>query len=244
MCMVKARGIVKYLGGFFFVMFLSLSVLLFSVYQFTSPNNMKSLVEQTISQELSKQVDEKQMSTFLSSMQAECKGKESVNLDVAGDTLVLKCSDIATGDPDVIKKVVADQFFEKVYNANYDCSLVECFTKEPMFIISSAMNSLLFKYMVLMSILSLVTGIVLFIAASGLTGKLRSLGVSFIVVGLQFIAVFLVRVPKSNIGSTIVQNLLGFIFINFLVFFVLGCILFISGLLIGILTKKTGFVKP
>ncbi len=230
--MVKARSIVKYLSGFFFVMFLSLSVLLFSVYQFTLPDNVKPLLKEIILP------DKEQMSISLSSMQAECKGKESVTLNIMGYTQVLKCSDIATGDADVIKKSIADQLFEKAHNANYECSLIECFTKKPAFIISSTMNSLLFNYMVLMSILSFLTGIVLFIAASGLPSKLRSFGFSFMVVGLQFVAVFLVKVPKSNIGSTIVQNLLGFIFINFLVFFILGCILFISGLLVSVLTKK------
>lgn len=244
--MVSARSVIKYVSGFFFVIFLSLSILLFSVYQFTSYDNIKPIAVQTIANVLSTEIDENQTAMFLSAAQLKCQGEDSITLDLAETNITLECEGIVKGDRETLKGEVMGQFFENVYNSKYECKGVECFAKHPMFFISSSANDLFFNYFVFMGMFSLILCLVLILAAPGWASKSNSLGFSFILVGVQFVVIYAMKFSFQKnvwVGSLIMDNLLGFIFMDFLVFFILGCVVLSLGLWLG-KTKSADVANP
>ncbi|MFH0831635.1 MAG: hypothetical protein V1886_02095 [archaeon] len=120
------------------------------------------------------------------SIRIECETVDEVQIPVdSTENITIDCNDIRNNVP--INEAILDDFFDKMYYANYTCSFIECFkTQEkgefPSFIFSKPANDF-FKDASMKAVLVLIIIGLLII----LLGGIRTVANNLIIAGLPFI---------------------------------------------------------
>lgn len=231
------KPILKYISGIFLVIFVTIAVLSFSLYQFTDYENIKPLASELMENQISAQFDQQQLMIFGAAVKIQCNGTDYVSMPFGDKTIKLKCSEVASADPLTIIKIVSAGVFDQVYNADYDCSGIQCFIENPTFIISSKANSTIFSFFLYALLLSALMGIIVFFMTNNISGKLKAFGLAFISTGIQAAMIFVFRqkIPEDMmvVGGNVVNNLMDILFFNFMVIFIIGLMLFAAGFVIA-----------
>lgn len=208
-----AKKAAKFIAAMLFTSFLSLFVILLSVYDLTSYNTLKSLSKSQFAEQL-KQLEE------------TCRNFPTAEFDIQNKRI--SCS----GIKDV--ETIIDSQIGQAYYKNYTCNVLDCI-KQPASLASAHGNRLVADMLVISAALFSVFGIILFLL---LERKIKGLGVSLIFVGINSVLLFFVKgaIPTTNIAAvdSLINSIFSQISWNFLLILIAGVIL----AAIGFYTKK------
>jgi hypothetical protein len=247
------RTLGRSIGGFFFVTFLSMAILMMAVIEITEPNNLKPLVAGMIAQQFTEQMNPEQLSLIHSQLLSQCSGKENVEMS-AGENLnvTLNCSSVKASRPEDLGALIGEAAFDKIYYKKYDCEFIQCYQqadsqgKISLFSTSLA-NQFFKKVLIYLWIGTALFGLILLISAKGWEIP-KDFGKSLIVVGLPVIFTkFLkekINLPTgASAAQPLIDKLLNSISDIYLIAIAAGILLIITGYLGSHLTKKKEIKK-
>jgi hypothetical protein len=247
------RSVGRSAGGFFFVLLLSMAILMMAIIEITEYNNLKPLITDTIAKQFTKQINAEQLSFMHTQLLSQCSGKETVEMP-AGENLnvTLNCSSVKAGKPEDLGTLIGGAVFDKIYYNEYDCEFIQCYQqsdsqgKISLFSTSLA-NQFFKKVLIYLWIGTGVFGLILLISSKGWEIP-KDFGKSLIVVGMPIIFTkFLkekINLPtETSAAQPLIDKLLNSISNVYLIAIVAGAVLVVIGYLGNYMEKRKGIKK-
>jgi hypothetical protein len=247
------RSIVRSVGGFFFVLFLSMVILMMAVIEITEYDNLKPVVTDIIAQQLTNQTSPEQLSQIHAQLSSQCSGKETVEMPVGENlNVTLNCSSVNASKPEDLGTLIGGAVFDKIYYKEYDCEFIQCYQqsdsqgKISLFSTSLA-NQFFKKVLIYLWIGTGVFGLILLISSKGWEIP-KDFGKSLIVVGMPIIFTkFLkekINLPtETSAAQPLIDKLLNSISNVYLIAIVAGAVLVVIGYLGNYMEKREGIKK-
>jgi len=234
-------------GGFLFVTFLSMAILMMGVIEITEPSNLKPLMTDVASQQFTKQVSPEQLSLIHTRLLSQCSGKENVEFSVGLDNVTLNCSSVKASRPEDLGTLVGGALFDKVYYKNYDCGFVQCFQKSDfqgkISLLPTSLGNQFFKeVLIYLWIGTALFGLILLISAKGWEIP-KDFGKSLIIVGFPVIFTKFLKekinlLTETSAAQPLIDKLLNSISNIYLIAIAAGVVLMVIGYLGSYMTKK------
>lgn len=242
----------KTFGSLIFMTFLSLSILLIDVINFTEYDNVKTVFGGIIQKILFQNVDENALGQTRESLVNQCSnGVENVKVPGNGD-IFIKCSDLKNQNKS-IQDIITNSFIETFYNKKFDCGFVNCLTNgnsEDLQVILSHQGSQFLKEVQRYFWIGTAAGLALLLVSTRTwPGRLKGIGFNLVSAGIPFLFVSVVQkmLPTFPEGfesvQAIVNSLFSSIRTKFIILTIIGIALIISGYLLGIYLKRKGSNK-
>jgi len=233
------RTIGKDIGGFFFVLCLSLIIIMLTVVELTQYNSLKPIIANTIGQQITKQLDADKLSLLHQQVLVQCSGKESLELPLGEiGNATLKCSDIKNTKPEDLGSLISSALFEKIYYKKYNCEFVQCykqsnFQEKVMLLASSTANQFLNKILTYLWIGAGLSALLLLASSKGWEVP-KNFGKSFLVIGIPF---FFINILKKKINlpteasavQPLINQLFDLLYNRYLIVLAIGVVLLIIG---------------
>jgi|GEM_PF-4240647 len=247
------RKIGKFVGSFFFIIFLFLFLLSYSLANFTQKENLMKTFDQILDSSLAQKfipdIPKSQLESLELYLRKECKDKEKIEVSFGDQNISLECKELQNLTTEetfqmIFKKTVKSEF-EELYETSYDCKLIDCF-KIPTFFISFQFHQLLTSLILSLGFLSLAALSLIWFCSKNWYERLKDTGISLILVGIpyffKYFAVHLIPLfPFSEEFKEILVHpiipLLSPIFSIFLYAFVTGIGLLFVSLMINVKTS-------
>lgn len=241
--MPTLRSLGKFLGSFIFTTSLSLLIIVISLAEITSYENMKpvfvGLAEKKILEG-----DAAKLAELHSQLAKSCEGKESIKIPTGSENIEVKCVDVVSSTPENIGNVIATAMFDKVYYKKYNCNFIECIQLggENLMVVASSTGNKFFQDSILYLSITTVLGVAIVFALNETYAlRLKTVGKDCIGVGVMVFLILLTNfVVPSFVPAEFLPKISGFlnfvensIMIRFAVVLVVGIVLFLIGFLIG-----------
>jgi len=249
MTILKSFG--RFLGGFLLSTFLTLSILMIGLVDFTSHSNLKPFVTETLASALSQQVDVNEM---YDTLKKNCINQEFTNFQLGTSQIKLKCSDLESLQTTNLLKLVSASVFDFIYYRAYDCNFLECLakpgTENLLVLLSQHANNFLKSIQHIFWVLAGIGAVMMYFSIDTRQHRLRTFGINLTFSGASyFIFNYLIKflIPQQilpiNIDVVaIVNGVFGKLSDYFMIILFVGILLIISSYLIKpkTATKKNG----
>lgn len=247
------RNIARSVGGFFFVLFLSMVILMMAVIEITEYDSLKPVVTDIIAQQITNQTSPEQLSQIHAQLSSQCSDKENVEFS-AGENLnvTLNCLSIKGSKPEDLGVLIGGAVFDKIYFKEYKCGFIQCYQQSDFqgkasLLSTSFANQFFKKSLVYLWIGTGLFALILLISSKGWEIP-KNFGKSLIVVGLPIIFTkFLkekINLPTgTSAAQPLIDKLLNSISNIYLIAMAAGILLIIIGYLGSYLTKKKDIKK-
>jgi len=237
MSMLKKLG--KAFGGLFFVVSLSIVVMLMAMIQFFDYSTLKPLASNLISSQLLSQsnISSEQLEEFHAELVKKCTG-DTYELPMGEQNVTVNCTEVRSETPQDVVKTISGSIFDSIYNKKYDCELMDCLKQQNgmegyavLLKTQEFLKGILSKAIVALALSS----VVLFVSLEGTIGKLKGFGSSLIIVGISYFIFPITKniLPFPEEVKTAVSPLLNQIFDSLgkkmIIIFVVGVVLFAAG---------------
>ena len=200
---------IKTIFSLVFILSLSSFLMIWSLEEFTNYNNMKSLMVNLYYEQMQDQIDRNYIEYIHSNIKNQCLSteNETISFVFTGKSIKLKCDDIITSTSNNFMELVFDALFESFYFEKHQGSLIETL-KQP----RRDLSFILFSYDANQELKTLkiyalsvviVSGMVLGLATSNWSGRLRVIGTSLIIVGLP---VLTINVMKNSLEKMLISE--------------------------------------
>ena len=247
------RSIGKFVGEFFFVLCLSILILMLTIVELTDYSNLKPMVAAVINQQITKQMDAQKLSLLHAQILSQCSNRETLEMPMGEwGNATLKCSDVKSTKPEDLSSLIASSMFEKIYYKKYDCEFIQCykqseFQEKAMLFASSTANQFFKKYLIYLWVGTALFGLILLVSSKGWEIP-KNFGKSLIAVGIPFI---LIKVLKDKINlpaeASAVQpqidQILNTLSNRYLIDLIIGILLVIIGYSGSYLAKRKEIKK-
>jgi hypothetical protein len=191
----------KTIAGLIFILSLSLFIITLSFVEFSSYNNLKPMVADLLSSQLSEQIDQNYIIQIRSLLVSQCAitNNETIEFRFAGENNRFRCSDIKASTPENFTELVIDNVFNSIYYKKYDCELIKCLEQpgeDKLFILISAKaNEFLKNIQTYLLATSIISACIVLLLNRTWSARLKEMGILMIFVGLP--AVMLKPMEKS-----------------------------------------------
>lgn len=238
------KSLAKIFGGFLFTTFLSLSLLLIGLVEFTSYSNLKPFISELLANTLSEQLDASNLNQLLNTLKQNCANKEFIDVDIGGSSIKVKCSEISPLQSKDLTKLIAPSLFDSLYYKEYNCDVLDCLKKGGIenlpVLISVKGNEFLKSIQGLFWITTLVGALMMYFSIDTLKGRLRVFGTNLAFIGGSYLALnYLIdllippQIAELNIKISDVSNALFSGLTNYFIgILVLGVVLIVASMLI------------
>ncbi len=213
--MSLGKSVAKFVSATLFTTFLSLFIVLLSVQDLTSYENMKSLSLKAFSGQ------EEQVDAFI---KQACGNAQSFEIQVQGEKLTFSCSDVASAGDFFARN------FDALYNRNYSCSVLDCI-KQPQSLASAHGNKIFSEIALLSAVAAILSGIAMLYL---LDRKVKGSGTALIFVGLNYIALAFTRGLVPEEFGAVLNPMFSSMETAFLYILAAGIVLFV----VGVYTKR------
>lgn len=246
------KSLFKLISSLLFTIFLTMSLLMVSLVEFTEYSNFKPFVTDVLSGSLSKQVDANQASQLHNLLKQNCAKKEFTNFDLGDVSIKINCSELQSTQSKDLLKLLSAGLFDSLYYKKYSCSVLDCLmqpgVENLLVLISETMNNFLKNMQNIIWFLAAAGAMMLYFSIDTLQGRLRTFGTNLTFSGVSFIAFNYAAnllIPAQSLPidiqiSDIVNNLFGRLSNYFILTIVIGVLLIISSYLV---TPKTQIQK-
>jgi len=240
------RSIGKIVGDFFFVLCLSVVILMLTIAEVTEYNNLKPIVVGVINQQIRKQIEPDKLTIFQQNL--NCSSRETIEFPMnENENVTLKCSDIKNSNPEDLGSLIGSSMFEKIYYKEYSCEFIQCiqqadFQGKAMLFASSTANQFFKKSLIYLWIGTALFGIILLVSLKGWEIP-KNFGKSLIVVGIPFIFIKLLRdklnLPVDTVAvQPLVDQLFNSLSNRYLIVLIIGILLTIIGYVGSYLVRR------
>ena len=243
------KSLFRLISSFLFTTFLTMSLLMVSLVEFTEYANFKPFVTDVLSSSLSQQVDTNQASQLHNFLTQNCAKKEFTNFDLGDISIKIKCSELQSTQTKDLLKLLSASLFDSLYYKKYSCSVLDCLmqpgVENLLVLVSENMNNFLKSMQNIIWFLAAAGAMMMYFSVDTLKGRLRTFGVNIAFVGVSFIVFtyavnFLIPVQNLPIDikiSDIVDSLFGRLSNYFIFMAIVGVLLVISSYLIASKTR-------
>ncbi len=238
------KSLFRLIASLLFTTFLTMSLLMVSLIEFTEYSNFKPFVADILSSSLSKQVDTNQVNQLHNFLKLNCVKKEFTNFDLGGISLKINCSKLQSTQSKDLLKLLSGSLFDSLYYKKYSCSVLDCLmqpgTENLLVLVSEHTNNFLKSIQNIILFLTVAGAVMMYFSVDTLQGRLRTFGVNITFVGVSFIVFtyvvnFLIPVQNLPIDikiSDIVDSLFDRVSNYFIFMIIAGVLLVISSDLI------------
>jgi hypothetical protein len=193
-----ARGILKGVSSFLFLVLLLSTILLFGLTKFTEYENLKPIISSIIS----KQVNETQLTQFYPYLELYCKAKnETIKLNFTVVEIEMSCQEIVGKTPKQLAETFASKAFDKIYYKNYECEFIDCLKeakkKEDYLVFVSEKSNSFFKEILPYSLFATIFFLIIFlIVCESWYVRTKNLGITLLIVALPY---FIFKITFSEL---------------------------------------------
>ena len=230
------KGFGKIVGSLLFTTFLTISLTMLSLTEFTSYSNLKTFATGVLEKTISQQIGENQLNKIYDSLRTSCAGKDLANLDLGGLSLKIKCSDLKSQND--LPKLISSSLFDSIYYKTYTCSFLECLqqpgTDRFSVLLSQHANDFLKSLQYALLAITGIGAAMLYVSADSLKERLRVFGKNLAFTGGSYIVFnFLMNflIPKEILevvgNLDLLNGVFGSVTNYFIAIFVLGIVLLI-----------------
>ena len=192
-----------------FTLSLVLTVQVYSLIDFTQPENLNSVVGGIIENNLPDSQNPDGGKAVIRDLKSKCSDKSELVGEFNVPDLVITCSDVNRLDESSnLKSFVASAMVNSIYEKDYGCSFLDCLgTWPPPFqiIISKAAHDFYSSILVYMIALAIVTGAVFLFFVEGINSKMKSMGFALLWTSLPFL--LLGMFSNDLLGNFFPENL-------------------------------------
>ncbi len=246
MSFLRALGILT--GSFLFTTFLVLGIMMMSIVDLTSHDNIKSLATDILENQIassSSNIDLQDMHNFLL-FQCTQMSKTTLALSDKLPPVVLDCNDIRNSDKSQLPNLIAGSLVDSIYYREFGCdfsNLLQCAQSpgntlegSPIFFISNEANQLYKQSVTWMWVGTALGLLVLLVSIETFAGRIKGVGwnliiASFPVLVLNNVQSFLPTVPSqvSDIVKPVIDNLISSLSTMFIIVFAIGIAFLVAG---------------
>ncbi len=239
------RVIGKVLGVFIFSIFLGTSIFTASFIELTEYDNLKPIVVDLFSKQLTENVTEEQISETHSSLLYQCTNKETIEMPVNEINITLNCSKIREVEAEELSSLIGVELLNKIYYEKYECEFIECLQEAkgyPIVLFSAHANNFFKSVEKFLWIGTAIGAIILFISLKTWSGRLKNFGIVLIFTGIPYFLLNFIKgyIPAEVMAvvSPLVDQIFNSISTKLLIVFTLGVILTALGYSLKYLIKK------
>lgn len=246
-----ARTFVKIIFTILLVIALIVSVFSLSLFQLTSPNNLKPSANMMIGQEISQRYNEltpEEIADARAEIIEKCLGKEKAVISLtaakASNDFVNETEINCTGidnesSNEQLIKALSEGITNSLYEKEYDCGLASCISENPLSMVSQKINNFFKIYLILSAVLLAILIFFIVLFSKPKFTCFYNLSAAFLISGIFFLLKFLISAFIKTLGLpdfilSQVDYFINSLFVNFLIVFILGIIF----LILGIVLKK------
>lgn len=227
-------------GGTFFVIFLSIAIVMVSLSSATQPETLKPAFVSIVSSLSTPEAVQESLIDM-------CGDQTSIAVTLQDKQTIIDCEKVKNGDEDYLSSIIPDvveineeqinEQFDQIYYAEYDCDFIDCILDSEkgnnmQVIFSQKAAQFLGEMANILIILSIVTAVILFFSTEG-WGRVKAFGISFIFVGISYFVIIISQNSLSSaelsVAKPLLDVLLGSMSLYYLVFLILGIALTIAG---------------
>ncbi len=231
-----ARGLGKLIGTLLFTTFLTVSLLMIGLVEFTSYSNLKSFTGKILSDSIASQTD---INQIFSTLKQNCSNKEFADFQLGNSILKLKCSELGSMQAKDLPNLIASTLFDSIYYRKYDCNFLDCIRQggigNLVVVLSEHANNFLKSLQSTLWILTVAGAGILYFSTETMKGRLRAFGINLIFTGGSFfVLLYAIRfllppqILQANIDiSDILDSLFGPVRNYFIIVLVIGMLLMI-----------------
>ncbi|MFH0868622.1 MAG: hypothetical protein V1839_00165 [archaeon] len=241
-----ARKLGKIFGVLLFMTFLSLTLMSYSLAEFTSYNIIEPAFESMAQEKIS--LNETQLESQYDGMKQMCSSPGTTELPMTNN-ITIKCSDIAATTADKIPALMAKAVFDSVYYKKFDCSFITCLRTLPAqdkasLLLTEKANEFYGKAWIYFLVAAFASGALLFAAAETWQSKFKSLGFCLFITGTPYILLkFLLKkfMPAETAAQAapMVDAMINALSMKFLIAMFAGVVLIAIGFMIDFYEKKS-----
>ena len=226
----------KFFGVLFLTVFLTLTVLAFSLHQITSPQQISELIEQIAKIYISKQ-NLTQFQREFNYLKEYCKIKDKITFQIDDKNLTIECEELENKDINqfsvyLSEKIVKERINE-IYYKNYTCKFEDCWKeRENIFYYFSHQANVYYFTLTLYFMFTSFLGLFLILIAER-AKSVKTIANCLIFVGITYFFKFFIgkmiemKVPQDfSYLTEIIVKTISPIFDNFLPFLLTGIALF------------------
>ncbi len=191
------------ISAFLFDLFLLVSIGYYTLVQLTQPDNLKTVLTETVSSQTDQTYNQ-----VLQYCQQPSSTSVSFNI-TENQTVTISCSDIRQGKNVFITSIV-NQIFSTVYYKNYTCEFFQCLQQgqfpQNMLVVFSAYGNSFFSEILLYSVIAtIIFAVILIVSYETMVDRLKGFGKTLLSEGIPFlILTFLIG---GLLSSLLPQNL-------------------------------------
>lgn len=187
------KKLAKSLMYFVFTLSLVLTVQVYSLIDFTQPENLKSVVGGIIQDSMPDGQVSGESVLIIRDLKSKCAGKSALLGELNVPDLVIDCSDVnglsETGD---LKSFATSAIVKSIYEKDYGCSFLDCLLRSPppvQVMISRIAHDFYASILIYMMAFTVLSGIVFLFLVDGLNSRMKSVGFALLWTGLPFLLV-------------------------------------------------------
>ncbi|MBI4894422.1 MAG: hypothetical protein HY833_01660 [Candidatus Aenigmarchaeota archaeon] len=185
------KKLAKSLMCLVFTLSLVLTVQVYSLIDFTQPDNLRSIVGGIIENNIPDGQGLGGGSAVIKDLKSKCVGKSSLVGEFNVPDLVISCSEVGKlGDSGNVKSFVASMMVSSIYERDYGCSFLDCMRNWPpplQIFISKAAHDFYASILYYMVAVTALTGIIFLILVEGVNSRLKAMGFALLWTGLPFL---------------------------------------------------------
>ncbi len=229
----------KILGSFLLSTSISLVLLNMMLIEITSYETLKSFTADII--QIPSNIGSNQLNQVHSSLKAECKDKDAINLKFGNQNIEIKCTQILTSKPDDLLKIAISSIVDMAYYKKYSCEFIECLKGNDFSVILSAHgNSFLRSLQLPLSALVGVGLVTILASIETWSGKIKGIGFTLLFTSAPFFItsyfadkILLQVVPDATTQLLAIANkILAPVSFYFAILLAIGLVLVIIGFVI------------
>lgn len=188
--MPMLRKIAKSILGLLFTLSLVLTVQVYSLIDFTQPDNLGFVINGIIGDKVPDGSVPEDVKAMINDLKAKCSGKSELVGEFNVRELVLECSDVNALEEDGdVRTLMASAIADSIYYRDYGCSFVDCiknWSSHPQVIISKTAHDFYSSILIYMVAATVLAGAAFLAAIEGANSKMKSLGFALLWTSLPF----------------------------------------------------------
>jgi heme/copper-type cytochrome/quinol oxidase subunit 4 len=244
------RSVGKALGGFVFVICLTLLIFFIAMSKFTEYDNLKTYASNIMQEQVASQFNSTELYFFQLYLNHSCENKIITELPSTFGNITLNCIDILTSRAEDLPKIIAGTAFDNVYYKSYDCKFPLCFLQmirgevEQYALLSQKAHNFFSDSIKYLFVCVVLGAVLLLVLNETWSSRFKSVGISCLFIGISYFLLPLIKsmaVKKLPPGvsldaplNQIFDSLAG----NLLIILIIGIVITAIGFTISFLSKR------
>lgn len=205
------RDVAKSFAKTFFMLFLVITLAVFSLMSLTTYDTMKGVVSKVANAQLHEITDytQEERAEIIDTLKQACEGKERTNApeNLGGGNVTINCSNVETASVENFNEFVLATIGDNVYYKDYGCEFVECLQAGEWSVIASDAGHRFYSGIIFyMVAATIVLGVAVVALARDNSERMRSIGMPILFVGATFLAFSLIA---ENVAPMILPDQLS-----------------------------------